>query len=93
MIESLSSAELAVIVAITQILFLWFRTVNIQATSEHKMFKAIWSGNGLAVVWIISVSIGVGSIIKGDLLPIIGHLVGGTIGTILGIKYYESKTK
>lgn len=91
--DNFNSVELAFIVCFTQMAFLWFRTVNIKATSDHNIFKAIWSGNGLALVWIVSVSIGVKSIMNGDILPIIGHLVGGTIGTIFGIKYYESKQK
>ncbi len=91
--DNFNSVELAFIVCFTQMAFLWFRTVNIKATSDHNIFKAIWSGNGLALVWIISVSIGVKSIMNGDILPIIGHLVGGTIGTIFGIKAYKPKQR
>ena len=68
------------------------RTINVIYTAERRLVPAILSGNGIAVSWLISMSIGVNSVMEGEILPIITFLVGGTIGTYYGIKK-ESKKK
>lgn len=50
------------------------------------MIKSIVTGNGLSLSWLFSVVLGTHSIINGEVLPIIAFLIGGTIGTYLGIK-------
>jgi uncharacterized protein YebE (UPF0316 family) len=77
----------AIIVFITQIVFLCFRTLNVQYTAEHKIWPAIFTGNMVGISWLISVSIGVKSIMALEILPIIAFLVGGSIGTYLGFKF------
>jgi len=84
--KNLSVENMAVIVFASQILFLYFRTVNVKAVSNSNTFKAIWTGWGIAITWMIGISIGATSMMEGHFLPIISHLLGGTLGTYLGMK-------
>jgi len=76
----------AIVVFVTQIIFLYLRTLNVIYTSERKMMGAILTGNGVSVSWLISMSIGLNSMFTGAWQPIIAFLIGGTIGTYWGIK-------
>ena len=48
----------AIIVFITQIIFLYLRTLNVIYTAERKVWGTILTGNGVSVSWLISMSIG-----------------------------------
>ena len=76
----------SIIVFVTQILMLYLRTINIIYTTERNMVGAVWSNNGVALTWLISMTIGMHSMVSGDWQPIIGFLLGGTIGTYWGLK-------
>jgi uncharacterized protein YebE (UPF0316 family) len=76
----------AIVVFITQIVFLYLRTLNVLYTSERNVWGAVWTGNGVSVSWLISMSIGLSSMVSGDWQPILAFLVGGTIGTYWGIR-------
>lgn len=76
----------AIVVFITQIIFLYLRTLNVLYTSERKVWGAVWTGNLVSVTWLISMTIGLNSMFTGDWQPIVAFLVGGTIGTYWGIK-------
>lgn len=76
----------AIVVFITQIIFLYLRTLNVIYTSERKVLGTILTGNGVSISWLISMSIGLNSMFTGDWQPIVAFLVGGTIGTYWGIK-------
>lgn len=76
----------AIVVFITQIIFLYLRTLNVIYTSERKVLGTILTGNGVSVSWLISMSIGLNSMFTGAWQPIVAFLVGGTIGTYWGIK-------
>lgn len=82
----------ALVVLISQIVFIYLRTVNVIYTAERRLIPAILSGNGIGLAWLVSMSIGANSILKGEPLPIIAFLIGGTLGTYWGIKK-ESKRK
>jgi len=84
--SELSILEMAVLVFITQLIFIWLRTLNLKHVQHNQIILAILSGNGIALAWMISVTIGVSSLLTGELLPIIAHLAGGTIGTYLGMR-------
>ena len=79
------------VVLISQIVFIYLRTINVIYTSERRMIPAIISGNGIGLAWLVSISIGGNSIMHGELLPILAYLVGGTLGTYWGIKKETSK--
>jgi uncharacterized protein YebE (UPF0316 family) len=80
----------SLVVLISQIVFLYLRTLNIIYTADNKMVPAIITQNGVGLMWLISISIGVKSIMGGDALPIIMYLIGGSLGTYWGMKK-ESK--
>ena len=81
----------AVIILISQIVFIFLRTINVIYTSERRLWPAIWSGNGIALAWLVSISIGANSVMQGHILPIMAFLVGGAVGTYLGIKKEQKK--
>jgi uncharacterized protein YebE (UPF0316 family) len=82
----------AIVVLISQVVFIYLRTINVIYTAERRLLPAILSGNGIGLAWLVSMSIGADSIMKGEIIPIIAFLVGGTLGTYWGIKK-ESKKK
>ncbi len=86
----------AIIVCITQIIMLYLRTINVIYTIERNVFGAIWSNNGVAISWLLSMTIGMSSMLSGQWQPIVGFMIGGTIGTYWGlhkeIKHKKTKT-
>lgn len=85
-LEALSTYEMALLVFITQILFLWFRTLNLKYVQNDKILMAIVTSNCIAITWLVSVTIGVSALLGGEPLPIIAHLAGGSLGTYLGMR-------
>jgi hypothetical protein len=81
----------AFVVLISQIIFIYLRTINVIYTAERKMVPAIISGNGIGLAWLVSISIGGNSIMHGEFLPILAFLIGGTLGTYWGIKKEMNK--
>jgi hypothetical protein len=81
----------AIVIFISQIIFIYLRTINVIYTAERKMLGAIITGNGIGFSWLISMSIGANSILEGQVVPIIAFLIGGTLGTYFGIKKETKK--
>jgi uncharacterized protein YebE (UPF0316 family) len=81
----------AIVVLISQLVFIYLRTINVIYTAERKMKPAIISGLGIGLSWLVSMSIGADSVLKGEILPIISFLIGGSIGTYWGIKKEQKK--
>ena len=79
------------IVLVSQIVFLYLRTLNVKAVTNDEMWKAIWTGWGIGIAWMIGIAIGANAMMEGHSLPIIAHLVGGSIGTWMGMKEKRSK--
>ena len=75
----------ALVVLVSQIVFIYLRTINVIYTSERRILPAIISGNGIGLAWLVSLSIGGNSIMHGEVLPILSYLIGGTLGTYWGI--------
>lgn len=65
---------------------LYLRTINILYTTKKNIFGAIWSNNGVAITWLLSMTIGMNSMLTGQWQPIIAFLLGGTIGTYWGLR-------
>jgi hypothetical protein len=72
-------------VLVSQIIFIYLRTINVIYTSERRMIPAIISGNGIGLAWLVSMAIGGNSILHGEILPIFSFLIGGSLGTYWGI--------
>lgn len=82
----------AVIVLITQIMFIYLRTINVIYTTERRLWPTIISNTGVSISWLLSVGISTNSMITGQWQPIMAFLIGGAVGSYLGIKK-ESKKK
>jgi hypothetical protein len=78
---------IAGIVFFIQFLFVFFRTKNVISTVNRKLITTLITGNLIGACWLISITIGVTSMVKGELLPILAYFIGGTIGTYVGLKY------
>lgn len=79
----------AIVVFVSQIVFIYFRTLNVIYTSERKIWPAIWpaiwTGNGVGISILISFALGTKAILGGEPLPIFMFLLGGSLGTYWGI--------
>lgn len=85
MFENLTQLQLGIIVFISQTVFLWFRTLNVVYTSKLMIIPSILTGIGIGLSWLIAVAIGVNSVLELQILPIIGHIAGGALGTYMGL--------
>lgn len=74
------------IVLLTQIVFLYFRTLNVMYVADRKVLASIITGNAIGIAWLISIAIGANAIMNLQWQPILGHIIGGTIGTLWGFK-------
>ena len=79
----------AIIVFLSQFMFIYLRTLNAIYTAEKKKLAAILTGNGVGILTLISFSIGIKSVLSGDVVPVILFLLGGSFGTYFGIKQNE----
>lgn len=87
MIESILEDELlaSAVILISQIGFIYCRTINVIYTAEKRIIPAVISGNGIGLFWLVSMSIGLNSVMDGQILPIMAFLLGGSLGTWWGI--------
>jgi len=76
----------ALAVLVTQIIFLYARTLNVMYTADRRKIPSIISGNVIGIAWLVSVAIGVNALMTMQWQPILGHLIGGTIGTIMAFR-------
>lgn len=83
----------AIIVFFTQVLMLFFRTINIFYTTKRNVFGSIWTNNANAICWLMSMTIGMHSVLNGQWMPIISYLLGGSIGTYIAIKLEEKNER
>lgn len=74
------------IVFISQIAFIYFRTLNLIYTVERRTWPAILTGICIGILTLLSFTIGVESLKNGDFLTVFVFLVGGAIGTWWGIR-------
>jgi uncharacterized membrane protein YjjP (DUF1212 family) len=91
--KDLSITEVSVIIFFSQIVFLWLRTLNVKYTANDNVWGAVITGNGIAIAWMIGIAIGANAMMEGQVMPIVMHLIGGTIGTILGMRKRKRKFK
>ena len=83
----------SIIVFITQLVFIGFRTYNVKAISRNDMIGALCSGAIVHLAWLVSIAIGAVSMneiitnFRLEYLPIVlCSLSGGLIGTYLALK-------
>lgn len=76
----------AIVVLITQIIFIYCRTLNVIYVSEKKVLPSILTGNLIGIAWLVSIAVGANAIMTLQWQPILAHLIGGTLGTYWGFK-------
>lgn len=80
------------IVFISQLIFVFFRTINVNANVLKDRFTLFWSGVIVHISWIVSLSLGVNAMLKGNYILILFSVIGGAIGADYGLnKNYNSK--
>lgn len=77
--------SIALVVLITQIIFIYLRTVNVAYIAKDSTPGALISGAGVGLFWMITTTLGVYSITELYWQPVIAHLSGGAIGTYYGM--------
>lgn len=85
--------QMGLIVLVTQIVFLWLRTLNVKYTANDHMVGAMLTGVGIGLAWMVGIAIGANSMMEGHIFPIAMHIVGGTIGTYMGMRKKVRKFK
>jgi type IV secretory pathway VirB6-like protein len=75
-----------IIVLISQICFLFFRTLNTIHVSKKNMTGSILTEAGTSFCRLLSLLLGVNSVINGGILVMITYIIGALIGTYWGIK-------
>lgn len=81
----------ALVILIAQLAFMYLRTINVIYTSERDLRPTLISGIGLDISWLISMSIGLSSVMTGDWQPIVAFMLGATIGRYWGIKQEQKR--
>jgi hypothetical protein len=74
-----------IIVFICQALFVGLRTVNVQHVVNGSIWQNIKSGLAVNITWIISTSLGVKSILTGNMLLLAVYVLGGILGTVVSL--------
>lgn len=84
--KELTVTQMGLIVLVTQIIFLWLRTLNVKYTAGDNLFGAMITGIGIGLAWMVGIAIGSNAMMEGHWFPILMHIVGGAIGTYIGMK-------
>lgn len=84
--QNLTLAMQSIIVLVSQLIFIYLRTVNVQAIAKSNTVLSILSGIAVGLTGLLSLAIGVDSVIDGRVLPVVFYLLGGSIGTYLAMK-------
>jgi len=74
------------VVLISQICFLFFRTLNTINVSKKNMIGSIVTEAATSFCRLLSLALGVNSVINGGILVMITYIIGAMIGTYWGIK-------
>jgi len=72
---------IALVVMVTQFMFLYLRTISIIYIAERKTIKAVLSGVLTGVTWLLSITLSINAINNLEWQPIMGYLIGGALGT------------
>lgn len=75
----------SLLVLITQILFLYFRTINVIFASKGNKKGAVLSELATSTCRLLSISIGVNSVLTGDFITALFYLLGAVLGTYWGM--------
>jgi len=80
MIDSIPYWLQAVVIFSTQIMFIYFRTLNVTYNAKQDRFGVFWTGIFVYLTWLVGLTIGANSLLKGDIFLIVCGLAGGLLG-------------
>lgn len=83
----------SIIVFVSQILFIYLRTINIIYTNDRRLFLSTLTGSVIGFTYLISTAFSLNSILTGDIFTVLAFIIGGVIGNIWGILQEKKKTK
>jgi hypothetical protein len=76
----------SVVVFLSQVAFIYLRTLNVIFTVERRTWPAIFTGMGIGALTLVSFAIGVKHFLDGNWIPVSLFLIGGAVGTYWGIE-------
>ena len=82
---------MAGVVLLSQIAFIYLRTLNVIYTSDRSMWPSVVTGVGIGITWMIGIAIGVNALNEMMWQPILAHLIGGVLGTIWAFRHKSAK--
>jgi hypothetical protein len=85
MIDSLNIWVQSGVVFLAQLLFVYARTLNVSANAIGSRRGVFITGIFVYMTWLLSISLGVNSLIKGQWLVIFAGLAGGLLGADLAL--------
>jgi len=80
-----------VVVSILQLAFSIFKVYEIKWSYDEQITKLTIISFLQSATWITSTAIGVGGVLKGDLLMAILYVVFGGLGKVVAIKFFKNK--
>jgi hypothetical protein len=69
-----------IIIFLSQYLFIYFRTKNVEANAERNRLKLFYTGMLVNLTWLISIALGVNAILHGHWILVLANLSGGLLG-------------
>ena len=87
---------LYILIFLSQLFFNLIRLIGIKHGNEGDMKESLIVAFIMQVLWLLTSYFGVISIMNNDALGVLIYLVGGLVGTYIGIKYvkkYNEKDK
>lgn len=75
-----------IILIVSQLVFIYARTVNVIHNSKGLMIPSLISGTVVKITWLVSTALGVNALITKDYLSITLYLLAGILGDYLALK-------
>ena len=89
----MSIAVISLVCFISQVIFSYLRTWNIESISDNRVFNSVLSNSLIQIFWLVSISINLYSIreilIKDEpiyIIVVFSYLIGGALGVIISMK-------
>lgn len=92
-IMGISPYLLGLIIFITQLIFIFSRTMNVIYTAEHNNAGTFYTGIAVHLSWLLSIAIGVKAVMFLDFFVIFCSLSGGLSGAYWGIQLKKNLNK
>ena len=77
----------ALVVLVTQSVFLYARTLNVMYVAEKKLLPSLVTGLIVSIAWLVSIAIGVNAVMSMQWQPVMGYLLGSSVGVVIAFRY------